>query len=1519
MTYPEASTPDQSVHTVPGASTTQNTPAGSQLDAFGENLQVGILTPVVQSVTGAVTTGSSSSDLQGTLSDWSTGVATDIGTAQTTADNAPTVAVGDVANAVASGAGDVVSPTGTVSTSAGGADAITTYVASTNALLGNPTVQVVAGSSPSADSTNLETLLGLLGTGSAVPVNLLSALAPGSSANVLPDPDFSNMASLQGQGLWLWDTPGQGGTAGCIRTKRPGTITVYYVVGSFDYLSGEPFTALPDPPTLIGTYVSPYLDTVHLDWVTVPYPGNAGWNLAQGVKNLAGLINSIPGKFVLIGGGTGAQVISGVYDALRAGTLSLQGRLPDLLMGLAISNPRREENAGWPGGPLYASNSSGASVPNLQSTDGFWWEWSLAAGTYPANNELGGVTYQVSDPLSCCPTNNIGAAVQQLTTLAFANPAMSLHQLIDTFYAGGTPNQVVVDEFTSIYNIYTGTTDPLSTPVDISSWSTVQPWLAAGDERTFQQIAFAAMNNLAYTVSPPLEGVRHQMLGIETSVQPEEVLTASVYVAWVDVVCPGPAITLALNAYDASGNLIGGEPVTAEQAIISDPATNSDGWQLISSAFVTPPGAVTACLLFDVEAQAVATGTVWFSKPTLEVSGLIDSALLGNIANIPQLSAESVSGPQGIADMLTGIQNLIDNLASANSQASLSGVQLSDLFASAAQTALNAATALSLGVNATQVLNPSNTPIYNGLQPSGEVTFPLTSFTAGSSLPFAEVNEGTSIFGFIRCAQAVSKGFIEFMAEGTGGSGVYVNVYQVNPSTGAMTSLWSSSDISSSIPNGSWGWVAITIPTDDEITVTAGELVALEVVAAGSNFNIAAETLGIPNNAGTVPPNVGATRTLSSTGGNSPASLTEAQLGFGGTAPFICFGISDLPPSYILPAQTTYAANGLYTYPIPGWAQTAGAQFDVAALPGGGGGGPVSGALTGQGGSPGSWATQTFTYGTDIPDNVTTLAAIVGVGGAPGAAGGSTLVGYGLVTPTFDAVGVGATGHGANQTLSWAHTITGDAIIVAVSLDVSGPAPAVSAQVGGVQMTPLAQTPVYFTAAGGSPFAPTTFYCSVLLFGLLNPPTGPQTITFTSTGTSYLAGNSVSYNNVSSFGSTITNTGTGTSATITVPSAANELVVQAFSNSASGAFSGYNQNSRYSKAFVNQANLAFLLGDAPGSSSVTGTAMEPSAHFGAAAVVLNPALNVTLLSTLGGPGGGAGNNFNPANMNTGSTGLAPSPKTFNGKFYPAGSPVAVGQTGNPAGGAGGGGTTKSPTGAPGANGGAWITAYQSASSAGGVIGGGGGGSELSIVYEATGSGGFNSNSNSLSWTHTSAGGPTCAVVLICTVDYYNGSVTVGCNYGGTSFVYVLDDIGYYNSGGYGLFHLAFGLIGPASGTQSVTVSATGTASVVKLAGNTVSYQNVGSFGNFYTGAGHGTALSLSSIPSTTGQLVVAGFSGLGHDLNSFNQTERWAQTNLAGIPTVIGDVTGASSVSFTATTSATDYWGSVGGVLIPAS
>lgn len=188
---------------------------------------------------------------------------------------------------------------------------------------------------------------------------------------------------------------------------------------------------------------------------------------------------------------------------------------------------------------------------------------------------------------------------------------------------------------------------------------------------------------------------------------------------------------------------------------------------------------------------------------------------------------------------------------------------------------------------------------------------------------------------------------------------------------------------------------------------------------------------------------------------------------------------------------------------------------------------------------------------------------------------GSSFVKIWPLQVTLDSAGGGTTASGA--TASWSHTALG-AVVVAVRAQSTFGAMTLSVDYGGTPMTQLGSS-VSFHSLG-----------QLALFGLLTPPGGSQTITVTTTGGAgvNISTSSVSYLNVSSFGTPATNASGGTSLSLAMSSATGRMVSQAFAaNATSGTqglnLSAYNATLRRT-GLISNANM--IHGDSVGAASM---------------------------------------------------------------------------------------------------------------------------------------------------------------------------------------------------------------------------------------------------------------------------------------------------------------------------------------------
>lgn len=165
---------------------------------------------------------------------------------------------------------------------------------------------------------------------------------------------------------------------------------------------------------------------------------------------------------------------------------------------------------------------------------------------------------------------------------------------------------------------------------------------------------------------------------------------------------------------------------------------------------------------------------------------------------------------------------------------------------------------------------------------------------------------------------------------------------------------------------------------------------------------------------------------------------------------------------------------------------------------------------------------------------------------------------------TFDSVGAGVyvTGSGATAG-SYSHTIAGNGVVGIANCFSTTTNNVVTMKCGLTSMNQLGV--IQWDTTSG-------IFAQLLVFGLLTPPTGAQTMSIVNTGggNSFygLSFNSVSYGNVGSFGTCSTNAGsTGTSLSHSgITSAADRMVIQAFGKNTTGVVTSPNQTSRWNTA-----------------------------------------------------------------------------------------------------------------------------------------------------------------------------------------------------------------------------------------------------------------------------------------------------------------------------------------------------------------
>lgn len=211
-------------------------------------------------------------------------------------------------------------------------------------------------------------------------------------------------------------------------------------------------------------------------------------------------------------------------------------------------------------------------------------------------------------------------------------------------------------------------------------------------------------------------------------------------------------------------------------------------------------------------------------------------------------------------DLITGVQSFADSIFQGVTGLFTTGNSFANV-ANALGTSSNtlSATSTSAQNSANYVaLMAINAPGYHAVDPSLSATFSLTSLTA-TSPSTVPVNASYSAIGMIQIPAAATKATVVWQGYGnTNISAAYVNLYSVNTTNGALTRVYQSSNIVSSIGSGlNWIYVPITSLPVAQNTWYAAELA---VVGTGTHTMVGLPNHWLPSNPNVYPPQLGATR-----------------------------------------------------------------------------------------------------------------------------------------------------------------------------------------------------------------------------------------------------------------------------------------------------------------------------------------------------------------------------------------------------------------------------------------------------------------------------------------------------------------------------------------------------------------------------------------------------------------------------------------------------------------------------------
>lgn len=382
--------------------------------------------------------------------------------------------------------------------------------------------------------------------------------------------------------------------------------------------------------------------------------------------------------------------------------------------------------------------------------------------------------------------------------------------------------------------------------------------------------------------------------------------------------------------------------------------------------------------------DAGAAAKTWWSAESgiaeeelVTIEQLADAALgISSATNwlMPALNVQGVGGFENLEDTIINTYNQL-------------GAALGGDVADAGGLAWLAQLMNDIGVNSSSPLWPfisitqsnnqalsvvNNQPVSAGLEATVESN---GDYASAASLSGAQVAKTTSRGTCITISQPKTLGFIQWFGSYTSAlTGFVINFYKMD-SSGNLTYLFSSPDLSATVASSGAPWYIWDLSTP--IDVLAGDVIGVEFqIKTGGDIN----AYGFTEPTTSAHPTAAAQRLGFSQNwaGATASTIAEGSIGWSQYAPYVGLGVGMPPPTPYLPQQTPFLANGTHT--LPPWL-VAGDLVDLAGVGGGGGGEGELGVSLGSGGLGGSWATKTLVVGTDIAPGGT-ITITVGDGGA---------------------------------------------------------------------------------------------------------------------------------------------------------------------------------------------------------------------------------------------------------------------------------------------------------------------------------------------------------------------------------------------------------------------------------------------------------------------------------------------------------------------------------------------------------
>lgn len=298
--------------------------------------------------------------------------------------------------------------------------------------------------------------------------------------------------------------------------------------------------------------------------------------------------------------------------------------------------------------------------------------------------------------------------------------------------------------------------------------------------------------------------------------------------------------------------------------------------------------ALTDLIVNAGESTAAALGALIFQLVTMlnQISAIFNGTVVEPInstvqqiqtwynTNVAYLADIPNTAVQGLVGFGTNIGNSVAALSDGVWQGLRaflgipSGISPPQVSTAAQQvrTDLNNASEIAATAAAFQAKQSISKQSYLSIDPSADPVFPLSNIN-GASPSTVPVTSAKSVMGIIGLPDnGLKKSVVWLGGSLTGITGVYVNIYKVNTTTGEFTRTHQSSNIigslTSPLPGYSYGWQFYNLPMTDFFPTLQGEWYVAEIQVTGTGtYNIVGvSSAWMPTHTGVYPKALGATR-----------------------------------------------------------------------------------------------------------------------------------------------------------------------------------------------------------------------------------------------------------------------------------------------------------------------------------------------------------------------------------------------------------------------------------------------------------------------------------------------------------------------------------------------------------------------------------------------------------------------------------------------------------------------------------